>query len=323
MAQTYARDPNSLNVLKKFIDPLGQSVSPNVIENDPELALPIATTNLEQESNDKLRRLLGLGPSPALEEQRAELVNRDRAINAARTAADPEVSAEADKQFRERMQLAGEPNRVQGANALALEKQKQEPLQRFLDQQGTADENGPTPNRIEYRPTVTENGISFTGVPEPAMVRQQQHSAEVGLGGISALRQIVDTLNNHGLIGPAAGRFGEAATSTGLDKYLMSPEAAQAFSDFKAQSSLVKSNLAMTHGGARGGSSPGLIARFDALINPHQSAAALKGGLDAFERWLTAYARSKNSADLDAADQALGVGAQPADAYANPDYQPK
>ena len=97
----------------------------------------------------------------------------------------------------------------------------------------------------------------------------------------------------------------------------------QELNDFKTQASLVKSNMAMAHGGARGGASPALAARFDAMINPHQSAAALKGGLDAFERWLTAYAGAKNSAELDAADQALGVGGVPSDSYANPDWGKK
>ncbi len=191
-----------------------------------------------------------------------------------------------------------------------------------MDQQASGASTSPT--AMHFRPTVSENGISFTGVEEPQQVRNQEHAAQVGLGGISALRNIVQTLDKHGSIGPIAGRTGEALTSSGLDAYLMSPEASQAFNDFKTQASLVKSNMAMAHGGARGGASPALAARFDAMINPHQSAAALKGGLDAFERWLTAYANAKNSADLDAADQSLGIGGQSApDPYANPDYKPK
>ncbi len=71
--------------------------------------------------------------------------------------------------------------------------------------------------------------------------------------------------------------------------------------------SLVKSNLAMVHGGARGGSNQAMAERFDKLLNPMQSPAAMKGALDAFERWLTQYAGAQSSDELDAADLALGI----------------
>lgn len=321
MASTYARDPNSLDVLKKYLLPNGDAVSENLAENDPTLALPQARTNAEFAGNERLKQVLGLGPSSALQQQRKDLTAQDEAVNQARIAANPEVSAEAKTRQEEKLALAGEPNRVSGQSALAVEKQKQVPLMNFMDQQAS----GATyPSTMHFKPTVSENGISFTGVEEPQQVRNQEHSAKVGLGGVSALRNIVQTLNKHGYIGPVAGRTGEALTSSGLDSYLMNPEAAKAFNDFKTQASLVKSNMAMTHGGARGGASPALAARFDALINPHQSAASLQGGLDAFERWLTAYANAKNSVELDAADQELGVGGGGgADPYSNPDYQPK
>ncbi len=323
MPSPYTRDPNSLDVLKKYLLPTGDTVSENVAENDPELALPQARSNADFAGNARLKEVLGLGPSRGLQEQRNQATASDVAVNQARIAANPEVSAEADKAYQEKLALAGEANRVTGAGNLAVEKQKQVPLMNFMDQQ--ANNSATAPNAMHFKPTVSENGITFTGVEEPQQVRNQEHAAQVGLGGISALRNIVQTLDKHGSIGPVAGRFGEAATSSGLDSYLMSPEASQAFNDFKTQSSLVKSNMAMAHGGARGGASPALAARFDAMINPHQSAAALKGGLDAFERWLTAYANAKSSTDLDAADQSLGIGGQASspDQYSDPHYQPK
>ncbi len=349
MPTKIAPDPNSLDVLKKLLMPNADTFSANT-----PLALASARNSQMDETGDRVNSLRGavglgspstqrmtaaelqrqLGMKSDLEHEQAadpftgdepqkEDLARTQAVNSARISASPEVAAQTDAEQRRKLALAGEPNRVSGENALAVEKQKQEPLNRFMDQQQSGGTEAPP---MSFRPTVSENGITFTGVEEPQQVRNQQHAATVGLGGIQALRNIVQTLDKHGSIGPVAGRFGEAATSTGLDSYLMHPEAAQAFNDFKAQSSLVKSNMAMAHGGSRGGSSPALTARFDALINPHQTAASVKGGLDAFERWLTAYANAKNSADLDAADEALGVGNGPVasqDPYANPNYPPK
>lgn len=313
---------NSSDVLRRFLDPRGQGVSENVVESDPSLAEPIATTNLEQESNDKVRRLLGLGPSPALAQQRKDLDARDSAIAAAYTKADPQVSAEADKDFAEKLKLAGEPNRVAGENAVALEHVKQAPMERFLNS-GAGGADNITGEPIEWKPTITENGVTLSGVPQPAMVRQQAHTATVGLGQIQNLRDLVTTLDQHGLIGPVAGRTGEALTASGLDKYLMSKDAARAFNDFKTQTSLLKSNVAMAHGGSRGGSNAAILQRFDELVNPHQSAEGIRGGLDAFERWLTAYANAKKSDEMDAADAALGVtggGGGMADQYDNPNW---
>ena len=311
---TYARDPDALAALKRIVLPNGDEVSSNVAENDPEINMPTPTSMSEIEGNNRVKQMLGLGPSPMIQRQGQDLAKEESAISQARTAAQPDVAAQADQAYKEKLALAGEPNRVAGQSSLALQTNQQQATRDLIDSMGGSGPEQPGKMRM----SINAKGEPTFAPPtaEPAQVMAQQHAAAVGLGGISALRNIVQTLDRHGAIGPTAGRLGELATSTGLDSYLpaslMSPEAAQAFNDFKAQASLVKSNMAMAHGGARGGSSPQLAARFDALINPHQSAAALKGSMDAFERWLTAYANAKNSSELDAADAALGVGNEPA-----------
>lgn len=243
------------------------------------------------------------------------------AENKAQIASLPDVSAEADKAQAEKLALAGEPARVAGKNAIDLEHVKQGPLETLLNGQPSS-----TSGPMQFKPTVTESGITMTGVPEPAQVLNQQHAAQIGLSQYPKMREIIDTLDKHGMIGPIAGRAADIATSTGLDKVFLSPEASRAFNDFKAQASLMKSNMAMVHGGSRGGGSPAIAKRFDDLVNTAQTPAALKGAIDAFERWQTQYANAKNSDEMDAADAALGVtGGQyePPDVYANPDYQPK
>ncbi len=105
MASTYTRDPNSLDVLKKYLLPTGDAVSPGVLENDPELALPQARSNADFTDNARLKEVLGLGPSRAVQEQRRQLTAQDEAVNQARIAANPEVSKEADTLYKEKLAL--------------------------------------------------------------------------------------------------------------------------------------------------------------------------------------------------------------------------
>jgi hypothetical protein len=213
-----------------------------------------------------------------------------------------------------------EAAKVSGANALALENAKAANERAAMEQtnksnlstldllRGGGAGAGGGSNGITMRPNFNAKGqMTLSGVPTPPAVLAQEHGAQVGLSEIPKLRAIIDTLDKSGSIGPVAGRLGTAATATGLDALLMSPESSRAFSDFKNQASLVKSNMAMVHGGARGGSNQAMAERFDKLINTAQTPAAMKGALDAFERWLTQYAGAKSSAELDAADAELGI----------------
>lgn len=233
----------------------------------------------------------------------------------------PDVTAQRQDDRAFQLAKATMPNveaaKAQGANALALEeaKAKNEAQSREDVAKGNAallqtinGGGGPSSSGTTMRPSFNAKGqMTLSGVPKPPQQISQEHGAQVGLSEIPKLRAILATLDKHGAVGPAAGRFGDALTATGMDKYFMAPEAARAFSDFKSQASLVKSNLAMVHGGARGGSNQAMAERFDKLINTAQSAAGMSGSLDAFERWLTKYANAQSSAELDAADAELGI----------------
>jgi hypothetical protein len=187
MAGTYARDPNALDALKKFVLPGSEdAVSSGVLENDPELGLPIATTNAEQDSNDKLKRMIGLGPSPMVQRQGRDLAAQDTAISQARTAAQPDVLAESDRLQKQKLALAGEPNRVAGENSLAVEKQKQAPLLDFMNKQQSS--GGVTGAPMEFTPSISENGISFHGQPEAKLNAQEQSMVD-SAQGITALGQ--------------------------------------------------------------------------------------------------------------------------------------
>ncbi len=154
----------------------------------------------------------------------------------------------------------------------------------------------------------------------PQQVQAQQHAAAVGLNMLPQTHQMVDTLDKMGAMGPVRSRVLSGATQTGLDPLAemlhMTPQGSgKLFNDFKTQLSLIKSNLAYAHGAARGGSSPAMQQRFDALLNPNQSRESLHGALNAAERWLTVYANAHpNSAELDKADAELGVTGGPYEA---------
>lgn len=167
--QTYPRDPDSLDLLKKFVMPDGSAVSSGVIENDPELGLPIATTNADFAGNERLKQLIGLGPSPELQQQRKDLDTQDVAVNQARIAANPEVTAQADRLQAQKLALAEAPNRIAGANELAVQRVKQAPLEELLKNQVAG-----SPTGMQFTPSVSENGITMHGEAPPKLNQQEQ-----------------------------------------------------------------------------------------------------------------------------------------------------
>lgn len=176
-----------------------------------------------------------------------------------------------------------------------------------VEKPGEPSQNGGIPAQ-QLKPSINAKGqVSFTSIPTPAQTLAQQHSAAISLKEYPKLYDIIDTLDKQGQLGPVQSRKNTALTTTGLDAWLMNPQSAKNWTDFKGMLSLIKSNAAMVHGGARGGGSPEIAKRFDELVNPNMSAQALRGGLNAFERWMTQYANAKSSGDLDKADQELGV----------------
>jgi hypothetical protein len=171
MASTYTRDPNSLDVLKKYLLPgTGDAVSEDVLTNDPELALPQARRNADFAGNEHLKQVLGLGPSRALQEQRNQLTAQDQAVNQARIAANPEVSREADLAHQEKMALAGEPNRITGQNQLALQQDQQRATKDLIGSMGSGSGGG---TGAPMRMSINAKGEP-TFAPPAAMGQQEQ-----------------------------------------------------------------------------------------------------------------------------------------------------
>jgi hypothetical protein len=295
-------------------------ISPSVAETDPSMMLPGAESAPGSDNRDALRRLQDVFGvrSPEIQQQSKDLLAQQHELSDAYGDQNPVIKAARDQAIQDKVKIAAAPAEATAAGNLALGKQQAQSTQQLLETLG-----GGTPGASGsgLRPAINAKGeVTFGAAPAPpAQVAAQQHAASVGLSQLPQMRQIIDTIDKQGHLGPVAGRLANAATQSGLDGVLYSPEASRAFNDFKTQASLMKSNMAMAHGGARGGASPQLAQRFDALINMNQTPAALRGGIDAFERWLTSYAGAKTSDELDAADSALGItGGAYQDPYAPP-----
>lgn len=242
----------------------------------------------------------------------------------------PQNQQKIQQEFGQKYDLATAPARIAGQSAQEVQRLKNRgdvDLQNAQTQQGkdaiaafqssSGGDSGGGMAPVTLKPSINPKGqVSFTSQAVPAQTLQQQHAAQMGLEHYGDFRQAVDDLTKAGLVGPVAGRAADYLTTSGLDKALMSPDQARAFANFKAQTSLIKSNMAMVHGGARGGGSPEIAKRFDTLMSTHQSPEGLKGALDAFETWLKTYANAKDSSEMDAADAGLGLtparAAQPA-----------
>jgi len=172
------------DILKKWLDPTDQGVSQNIIENDPELALPYDTNDAATlEGNNKLRAILGLGPSPLIEAQRKELNARDQAINAAYTAQDPAVAAEANKAYGEKLQLAGEPNRVAGESQLKLQQNQQQATRDLIESMGHGE--GSPGGASGMQMSINAKGEPVFTPPKP--LSQQEQSLVDAAHGINAL----------------------------------------------------------------------------------------------------------------------------------------
>lgn len=294
--------------------------------NDP-LQLQSLRLDRKREAQNKLAAALGVGDTEEATRQKSivdqyssDLTNDPMTGEAAQETAaitDPRQIAARAQQTKEAgdLSVAKEqgPIALEGAKTagqMSVAKQQaqieQQKLQDFLNPGGASGGTAPGPG--QFKMSINAKGEpSFAQVGEPQQIAAQAHAAQVGLPQINTVRQIVDSLDKRGMVGPIMGRVGSELVGSGFDKYFLSPDTARAMNDFKTQVSLLKSNLAYAHGAARGGASPAMQQRFDQLLNLSQSPDALRGGLDAAERWLTSYANAKSSAELDAADAALGV----------------
>lgn len=228
-----------------------------------------------------------------------------------------------------------------GAAQLAVEQERNRgalELQKQAQQNQAAEMAAEKAKGAEFEPHFdAKGGVSYTETRTPQLVQTQVNNATKGLSSVAATRQIADEVNRRGLLGPTMGPLMNQATSGELPgsllSYGMHADDLRAFNNLKGSLQEIQTAIASTLGSGRAASSPAILTRFKTLLNPGQNLSTLAGGIDAAERWLTTYANAKNSAELDAADAALGVtggpyqagspGSAQADPYTNPDYQPK
>lgn len=321
---TYARDPNALEALKKFVLPRGSIVSRNVAEADPELALPEPTQGVmtapdaQLAANERVKQMFGLGPSPAMQQQQKELQSRDEAINNARISANPEVTAQTDRLYKEKLGLAGEPNRIAGQNALAVEKQKQEPLNRFMDQQTAAG-----PNAMKFIPSVSESGVSFRG-EAPDKLNAQEQALVDSAHQISALG--VPLLSKYEAKYPGIGtdpkKYGSPLSDTLTEKL---GKGIYSFGGMTDNDALLQESAAIQAWGVRALAGGRITQAIMDLINAHLPQPGFSPGAnyDRLHRLISNILPAQLQGISEGhGSQALSLPSA-TDPYRNPDYQPR
>lgn len=236
---------------------------------------------------------------------------------------DPNAVTQRKDALAEALAKAEAPAKAAGAASLAVEHEKNKGLMDVMGLKtqsqkdmiaelqksgggGSVDDNGYGGMNIHLGP----NGISAAPKTTPQTVLAQREAASNGLSQIPAMRQIIDTLDAKGMIGGLRARAANFGVETGTDPlmealHVMPPGSSREYNGFKGQLELLKSNLGKVHFGNRASAAIG--AKFDKLLNPNQSADALKGGVDTTERWLSKYANAKSSVEQDLANAELGI----------------
>lgn len=175
----------NVDILKALGIPVpgvGPTFSPGVLEAAPDLSVDTPHTAYEVDANQRLKELLGLNDrSPEFRQQEADLAEQDKAKNEAAIDEIPSVAAMRDRELQDKLKLAGEPARVQGASALAVEQAKnaaaadaaRQQHQQMMELMGMS---GPNANSTpSLRPSINTKGeVSFTSAPLPKLNAQQQ-----------------------------------------------------------------------------------------------------------------------------------------------------
>lgn len=140
---------------------------------------------------------------------------------------------------------------------------------------------------------------------------QAQNASNV-MSHLDDIDHEVENIDKMGLLGPVGGRWADfLAGKIGSADIAASPDQQEALDEFRTDIGLLKSGMAMVHGGARGGGSIAMVQRMDALINAAQmNKPLLQGSLNSFRKWLKTYAE-QGGADTGAPSGGSGGG----DAY--------
>lgn len=321
MATTYERDPNSLNVLKKFLLPNGDVVSPNVVEGDPELALPLPsnTSMAEQAGLERTKQMLGLGPSPALRKQQAELDARDQAINQARISAEPDVAAQTEAEQKRKMALAGEPNRVSGNTAITVEQMKNDAAAKLEADRQAQVERVLGASNSGFKPSINASGgVSFAPDPLNAQEQALTDSAHAITNlGVPLLQKFEAKYPG---ISQDPQKYGSPFSDTLTEKF---GKGIYSFGGMTNNDELLQDAATIQAWGMRALMSGRINKQMMDLINGHLPQPGFSPGAnyDRLRRLVTDILPAQMSGISDArSGQPLK---SPVDPYANPEYQPR
>ncbi len=160
---------------------------------------------------------------------------------------------------------------------------------------------------------VTDPSGAPVGPTDSAAVKTQKTQATNVRVHIADISKQADEINKLGLMGPVGGRWAAFLTGKiGSAEIAATPEQQELLEEFRTNVGLLKSGMAMVHGGARGGGSVQIMHRMDALINADQMNLPLfKGALKSFDTWLKTYAGKGDDTTTPQTADPLGLRGKP------------
>jgi hypothetical protein len=147
------------------------------------------------------------------------------------------------------------------------------------------------------------------GYKPSAQTAAQGHLAKKVIGHLDAVQTMAQQVDKLGLMGPIGGRWADFAAGKIGDSDMLnilshdigrplSDQEKQLVGRFRSNVGLLKSGMAMVHGGARGGGSPEMAKRMDGLINANRMDINLfLGATEGFRDWLGSYADTSNNSN--------------------------
>ncbi len=157
-------------------------------------------------------------------------------------------------------------------------------------------QQGETPQLVNRGTGVATPVKDASGKPlDPtvsANVVTQRTNASNVRAHIAEINREAQQIDQLGLMGPVGGRWADfLAGRVGAGELAAGdPTKAKLLGKFRADVGLLKSGVAMVHGGSRGGGSPAIAARMDALINAdHMDLPLFEGATSSFDEWLKTY----------------------------------
>jgi hypothetical protein len=180
------------------------------------------------------------------------------------------------------------------------------PRDRFNAVQGTDKEGKPA----IIRTNLDSGEVDVLPFPDgagskpPAQTAAQTRLAKKVIGHLDSVETMAREIEKIGLMGPIGGRWSDfmAGKIGTADLGNLSKDQQQMLSKFRTNVGLLKSGMAMVHGGARGGGSPEMAKRMDLLINSNKMDLPLfLGATDSFREWLDGYAQTADGPTAPAA----------------------